>query len=260
MPFTPVSASDPVAPLENVLNTRFAELDNSITASDNLRAIRTYKWANSTARAAQTGMTEGDVGDQADNNHIYRYNGTAWIDVTSGVIPIVPLVSGTGVTVNSDGIVTFTNAGTSGSPINLNGLAGFKRVSVQVEVTAASAPNQVAIRVRNASDDTTASYDATGALFVSGAVSAVASPGLTAWTNFAPVNAVAYSIDFDIDGLDQPRMTRGTQRYNVYQAAAAPSFSVVSISHRAATAWSGISINTGGATTITGTVRVYGYN
>lgn len=39
---------------------------------------RIYKWANATARAAQTGMTEGDLGDQADTNEIYRYSGSAW--------------------------------------------------------------------------------------------------------------------------------------------------------------------------------------
>lgn len=79
MPFTPVTASDPVAPLENILNTRFTELDNSITASVANYAIKTYKWANQAARNAQTGMTEGDIGDQLDTDQQWRYNGTTWV-------------------------------------------------------------------------------------------------------------------------------------------------------------------------------------
>jgi hypothetical protein len=40
--------------------------------------IRTYKWADQNARNAQTGMSEGDIGDQADIDTQFRYSGTVW--------------------------------------------------------------------------------------------------------------------------------------------------------------------------------------
>lgn len=46
-----------------------------------VRAIQTYKWANAAARTAQTGMSEGDIGDQADTDVQYRYSGSAWAAV-----------------------------------------------------------------------------------------------------------------------------------------------------------------------------------
>lgn len=79
MPFTPVTASDPVAPLENILNTRFTELDNSITSAFDDYAIKAYRWANASERADETGMIVADRGYQADNGVTYRYNGAAWI-------------------------------------------------------------------------------------------------------------------------------------------------------------------------------------
>lgn len=51
----------------------------SVQNALNSRAIRTFKWANATERSAQTGMTEGDYGDQADNATLYRYDGSAWV-------------------------------------------------------------------------------------------------------------------------------------------------------------------------------------
>lgn len=51
----------------------------SVQNALNSHAIRTFKWANATERSAQTGMTEGDYGDQADNATLYRYDGAAWV-------------------------------------------------------------------------------------------------------------------------------------------------------------------------------------
>lgn len=74
MAITPVSASDPVAPLENLFNAGYTQIDTLVSN----RAIQTYKWANQAARLAQTGMTEGDIGDQQDTDVTYRYSGAAW--------------------------------------------------------------------------------------------------------------------------------------------------------------------------------------
>lgn len=37
-----------------------------------------YSWADSIERAAQTGMSEGDLGIQQDTREVYRYDGAAW--------------------------------------------------------------------------------------------------------------------------------------------------------------------------------------
>lgn len=42
------------------------------------REVKTHKWANSVERNDQNGMTQGDLGDQADTDTIWRYSGTAW--------------------------------------------------------------------------------------------------------------------------------------------------------------------------------------
>lgn len=69
----PVS-TDQIAPLETV----FANMATSVQNALNTRAVKGYRWADSTARAAQTGMTLGDLGFQADDATLYRYSGSAW--------------------------------------------------------------------------------------------------------------------------------------------------------------------------------------
>ena len=61
-------------------------LEAADTAITDVRQIRTYKVADATARAALTGMTEGDIADQASNDSRWRYSGTAW--VLSGIVTI----------------------------------------------------------------------------------------------------------------------------------------------------------------------------
>lgn len=43
------------------------------------RQIQTFRWADSTARGAQTGMIAGDRGYQTDTAVEYIYNGSAWV-------------------------------------------------------------------------------------------------------------------------------------------------------------------------------------
>lgn len=50
----------------------------AIQALFNARADQTYRWADATARAAQTGMVVGNTGYQSDTGITYRYNGSAW--------------------------------------------------------------------------------------------------------------------------------------------------------------------------------------
>lgn len=69
----------------STFNAAFALIAGGV---DTMRPIRSFKWADAAARNAQTGMSEGDIGDQADTNTTYRYDGTQWL-ITSG-----PLIVG----------------------------------------------------------------------------------------------------------------------------------------------------------------------
>lgn len=60
-----------------------AAMATSIQTAFSKRQIRTFKWADAAARAAQTGMSEGDRGDQADTDKQYRYSGSTWVEAVS---------------------------------------------------------------------------------------------------------------------------------------------------------------------------------
>lgn len=106
----PVS-TDPVAPLETV----FANMASSVQDAfdgfridwnnfENNRAIQTFRWADATARNAQTGMVAGDVGYQVDTGVQYRYIGAVWTAWGSDWISYTPTTSG--VTLGTGGSVT----------------------------------------------------------------------------------------------------------------------------------------------------------
>jgi hypothetical protein len=52
--------------------------DAGITANNLLRQYQNYRWTDSTARAAQTGMRIRDRGTQLDSGVEYEYDGTKW--------------------------------------------------------------------------------------------------------------------------------------------------------------------------------------
>ena len=66
-------------------NDAFAAIGNAVVAVENVRQIKTYKWADNAARTAQTGMTAGDEGYQTDTDTAYRYDGAVW-----GLAALVP--------------------------------------------------------------------------------------------------------------------------------------------------------------------------
>lgn len=70
----------------NITNTAV----NAITAN---RQFYSFRWADATARGAQTGMRIHDRGIQLDTGAEYRYNGTIWELLTN---PIIKLFRATG--------------------------------------------------------------------------------------------------------------------------------------------------------------------
>lgn len=78
----PVS-TDNIAPLETV----FSVMAGSVQDALDVRQAHSYKWANATARGAQTGMAAGDSGYQSDTDTYWNYNGTAW-DYTGSTVQL----------------------------------------------------------------------------------------------------------------------------------------------------------------------------
>jgi hypothetical protein len=58
-----------------------AAMQASVQVALNALSMRSYKWANSSERNAQTGMTEGDLGFQKDTLVTYVYSGGAWRNI-----------------------------------------------------------------------------------------------------------------------------------------------------------------------------------
>jgi len=67
--------SDVITPISTYVNDVITPINTWALA----RAIRSYKWADATARNAQAGMTAGDTGYQADTNIRYGCPGSAWV-------------------------------------------------------------------------------------------------------------------------------------------------------------------------------------
>lgn len=77
------------ASLETESALQATSIENALTgAITDSRAIQTFRWANSTERAAQTGMQAGDQGYQVDAATEYVYTGSAWAINTGGLIKL----------------------------------------------------------------------------------------------------------------------------------------------------------------------------
>lgn len=251
MAFTPVSASDPVAPLENILNTRFTELDNSITAVSGTRQIQTYKWANQAARLAQAGMTEGDVGDQADTDRRYRYSGTAWMDITSGLFPVTATsVAGTGVTLGQSGRVSFTGA----TSVSVNGCftAAFDNYKIVFSLSSKTAVVDTTFRLRAAGVDASgANYNYVRGLDTG--TSRVVASNATATSSVLDFGT---SVDNDLT-LYAPFLTQASRFINL--SAGPGGVATIGCYHTLSSSYDGFTIAMPSGQ-VTGILRIYGYN
>lgn len=136
----PVS-TDQIAPLETV----FANMATSVQNALNTRAVKGYRWADATARAAQTGMVAGDLGYQIDNDTLYRYSGSAWVIWERGDTTFTPSWTSATVTGTNTGVynvsggwanvvisslVTVTGTAAVAPPLNVAGTALAANTSV----------------------------------------------------------------------------------------------------------------------------------
>lgn len=257
MAITPVSPSSPVSPLETLFNTGYTQIAADISAVSAVRQVRTYKWANAAARNSQAGMSEGDLGDQADTDQRWRYSGSAWVDITTGLFPVIPTsVAGSGVTLNASGKITFNTAST----VSINGCftSAYENYQIIMNVTSKSTGSNVQMRLRLAGTDATGASDYTSQRTYSNATTVVT----------ARITANAWELEAgtltttDIDAKIFAPMLAARTRLN--SLAIGSSDTVIYASslggrHLQSTGYDGASfLPTSGD--MTGTLRIYGYN
>lgn len=186
--------------------------------------------------------------------------------LTPGLVPIVPTsVSGTGVSVDAAGLVTFT-AATTASGINVNGCftSTYANYRLMWDIPTTSTNLNLTMQLRVAGTSAATAYDR----LVNGGTGAIAAPTMannlnqTSWQVAAATTAQHHSIL----ELWRPAVAVGTVGFLVGSGltnppTAAGTFATQqsTLFHRTATAYDGFTIapSTG---TCTGTLRIYGYN
>lgn len=224
---------------------------------NNTRQIQSFVWANAAARNAQTGMTEGDVGYQLDNNTNYLYTGTAWIArYSGGLVPIVPTsVAGTGVSLNATtGLVTFSAATT----ISVNGCftSTFRNYLILPVVTSRSTNSFTAFKLRASGTDLSTGYDLVRTIRAGTATTAQLANNTDVPLGSGNFPSAQHRVEvFDPQLSSQTRLMSRTVES---QAAAAPTIVEVDGSTRSTSAYDGFSL-IAAAGNATGTLQVYGY-
>ena len=253
------TTSDTISSLPTYINDSITPINN--WAKD--RMTKNFKWANTAAKTAQTGMTEGDIGYQLDTNVQYTYDGAAWIVPTaSGLVPIIPTsasaVTGT-VTIGTSGKITFTTVGTSFSVNGCFTSAYDNYLILLRHVNSSTGYMKFTLRLAG-TDATAAQYDWQRSTALNATNAAARGQAEVAWQGLA-VNPYPNAI-IRMD-LFNPALAVASQMFgNMSETDLAGNVGLMSWAggHRALTAYDGMTfgIVTGG--TETGTLRIYGYN
>jgi len=238
--------------------TESATQATSIQAALNSRSVHSYKWNNSAARIAQTGMSEGDVGDQRDTNITYRYDGAQWRAISAGLIPAVPAgVAGSGVVLSAGGLVTFTGSTT----VSVNGCfdSAFRRNQILIEWDSGAA-SDVFLRFRSGGTDATGlDYTTQG---VHNAAAAVT--GVGALNSYIPLSYADLEVGssrVELRKVSAATITRyQTQGESSNAAGTSVSAMFSGGNHKVAAAYDGFTIYRESGGTLSGELVVYGFN
>lgn len=245
-----------------------AQIASSVQTAinNNKPAVKSYEWANKTARDAQTGMQKGDNGVQLDNMSDWAYDGAKWLCRTPGLVKIIPVsVAGSAnITIAANGDIRITNGDTVGW-LSVNGLfsSDFRNYRLMFEVTARSATSDVYMRLRAAGVDRTTPYSSQR-MYAYGVTSAGGSSSMgniqnlsIGWWFIDAIGAAKAATSMDILG---PALAQTTSAHGTVSAAGS-SMGAATIAqfHNDAVAVDGLSFisQTG---TYSLTLSVYGYN
>ena len=175
-----------------------------------------------------------------------------------GHTAIIPTsVAGTGVTVGASGKVSFT-ASTS---ISLNGIFTSTYDHYKVEIyTTASSTAVLRVVLRSAGTDATAAnYDYT-LLYANSATPGSATVAANAnWALNASISSTVMKHNLELTNPFLASMTTAIGRSVAYASAVAPLIGNFGGGHRLSTSYDGLTFTTSTGS-LTGTIRVYGYN
>jgi hypothetical protein len=212
--------------------------------------------------------TERDAGSWQEGQDLYLidsdrkqvYNGTAWKTISSGLVGVVPTsVAGTGVSLSTTGTVTASAA----TAVNINGCftSEFDSYLIKYKTTrSAAATLQVRLRA-SGTDISAANYnDVTNWTNSTSAPASQRDTAVTFWNlgpGFYATSVCNGEIELDDPALASAKSIRSTQT----DAAANTSMTLTVAGgfYSAATAADGITIYPASGT-ISGTIRIYGYN
>lgn len=174
-----------------------------------------------------------------------------------GMARVIPTsVAGTGVTVDSAGLVTFASSPT----VSVNGCftATFRCYRLVVDITTAA--NIVGMRLRSAgADDSTSNYDRQTLQGTVATASAANAVGQTSWGNLFILSAshTEGSAEFVLYNPQLAARTRLTGTVYSSDATTATAAAAIGARHRATTQFDGFTLISGSGN-ITGTLKVYG--
>lgn len=230
-------------------------------AANNLFQVHAFQWADSSARSAQSGMVEGDIGYQADTDTYYQYTGSAWQLMALGLAVGSNMVrgatvsyTGTSASMDANGKVTFTSC----TVLTVYGLSADYDV-YEYDLSSIGTAASATLQLTNSSGTANASsvYDRTENLARNGTTSSATSVAQTAWAVMGMVNT-NHQMKFTIAGLCAARETSLIGLAGVHADPAVQNTTNGLITqyatHRNATAYYGLALTFTAAQT--GTLRI----
>jgi len=250
MPLGYFTGSTPLTPLRDPFNVLVDAVNGVETTVSDTRQIQTFRWADATERAAQTGMVAGDIGYQIDTDAVYRYTGSAWRPAGSGLVPVRP-ASTAGGTISGTS-VTFTTVGSVG--VNGCFTSDFDNYLITIDISARSSVVDVNMKLRASGSDNSSSAYSGVKFYASGTSTTVTTPatGTGGWA----IDAGGQSRAFATIEIRSPALSTPTIGWSDFVGGSAY-VGKYNLSHSVSSAFDGFSL-TPTSGTISGVIRVYG--
>lgn len=213
---------------------------------------------NSTERDAAT-LAAGTLGYLLSDSTRHVSTGSGWVSDASGLVAVVPTsVAGTGVSVSSVGLVTFTGS----SAVNINGCftSAFRNYQVIVDIPTTSTALNLTVRLRVAgADNSSAVYDSQALIGATATASASTAVAGTDWGITSGVRAQHASTLTLIAPQLSTRTAFKAETWSNDASGANSLYITRAGFHRTASGFDGFSLITSTGN-MTGTLKVYGYN
>lgn len=179
--------------------------------------------------------------------------------IPQGLVPVVPTSVVNGST-TGDGLISFSAV----TSVSVNGAftSTYDSYLMVIDFSSASANTSAGLRMRAAGTDSSASYImALNGIQSNASASNIATTGTSATFSYLPANYAGASASFTVIN---PAVAAQT-KFLGSTTGSDPTYTNFTgrsgaLYHNVATAYDGFTILTGGAQTLTGTIRVYGYS